>query len=203
MSTSTYKRLGRPPQCLACQKTEPSNAKLMEISSNNMACTDFQRISDLFTKYTHLELDDIASIPKQICQECYKILADFHEFRKMCVTSYRDFLKRANAPMDSEEASIEQPSAGQASAGQASTEQASIEQPSTEQASAGQALPSLSSNEEEITVKHEDPIELFDLVMLKVEEFPEYDDNQELNDTNDSAGTDFLDINDECEGNCK
>lgn len=79
--------------CRACLKTsEACGLNNLFLKENNFI--EFQTISELFSTYTFLKVDDDGDeCMPYICNECYQFLVNFHVFRKMCVTSSYELLK--------------------------------------------------------------------------------------------------------------
>lgn len=80
--------------CRACRTISHEQNQMINLHSFNVNNIEFHKVSDLFSKYTFLEIGENDSITTYICLNCYKILADFHKFRQMCVDSYNEFLKQ-------------------------------------------------------------------------------------------------------------
>lgn len=80
--------------CRACQKTSDETNGMLNIYSKESNFPEFATISDLFCNYISLKIDQYKDISPFICIECYELITNFHKFRKMCVASHFDFLKR-------------------------------------------------------------------------------------------------------------
>lgn len=76
--------------CRACRETTRETNKMINLHSFD---AHSHRISDLFTKYTFLFINENDGITTYICINCRNSLVEFHKFRQMCVVSYYEFLK--------------------------------------------------------------------------------------------------------------
>lgn len=68
-----------------------------DYSSTVETPVEFYKISDLFSKYTFLNVDIADELTSYICFDCYEQLTNFHAFRKICVASYFELLKRKHS----------------------------------------------------------------------------------------------------------
>lgn len=86
--------------CRCCRKTSEETDQMIFLfnnfhqHANDQKTNEFHTIYDLFTKYTQLEIDESDQNTSYICTECYKMLLNFHDFRKTCVASHLEFLKQ-------------------------------------------------------------------------------------------------------------
>lgn len=55
---------------------------------------EFSTISEMFAKYTSLEINKFDEFSAHLCIQCFAKLKDFHEFRKICVASHFECLKQ-------------------------------------------------------------------------------------------------------------
>lgn len=90
----------RSKLCRACQKSAHEVDQMIPLFFKNRIFNEFATVADLFTKYTHLKIEPDEQIKPSLCIACYEVLANFHKFRKMCVASHFDFLKRKYAIVD-------------------------------------------------------------------------------------------------------
>lgn len=56
--------------------------------------SEFDTVFDMFTKYISLEFQKCDEFPPNLCSLCYEKLKNFHEFRKICLASHEELLKR-------------------------------------------------------------------------------------------------------------
>lgn len=55
---------------------------------------EFPKISDMFVKYTELEVKQCDKFTMFLCIPCFEKLTNFHEFRKVCAASHSELQKR-------------------------------------------------------------------------------------------------------------
>lgn len=78
--------------CRACMKTSNTN-DLINLFIHEWDFDGFETVAELFSKYTFLKVDDDEQFMPYICNDCYVLLMNFHEFRKMCIASNYELLK--------------------------------------------------------------------------------------------------------------
>lgn len=93
--------------CRSCRKSSDETDQMIYLfdkcDPSDSFSQDFPKISDLFSKYVLMEVDESDDISQFICIECYELLKTFHSFRKMCVASYLEFLNEKNPNLKKEE----------------------------------------------------------------------------------------------------
>lgn len=80
--------------CRACEKHSAKSDRMIDLHSLDTNSAEFQSISDLFTKYTFLKIDENDGISSHICTECHTQLVSFHKFREMCLATYYKLIKQ-------------------------------------------------------------------------------------------------------------
>lgn len=80
--------------CRACHKTSDKTNQMIDLHSVETNFTEFHTISELFTKYTFLKIDENDEISTHICIECHKQLINVHKFREMCLATYYKLIKQ-------------------------------------------------------------------------------------------------------------
>lgn len=83
--------------CRACLKSSDKTTGLISIYTKDENFKEFETISDLYREYICVNFDEYKEISPFICIECYVVLINFHKFRKMCVISHFEFLKRMHS----------------------------------------------------------------------------------------------------------
>lgn len=78
--------------CRACRNVIHESDQMISMYAQSKNATTFSTVLDLFTAYTTIEVDK-AERTACLCINCYKILIDFHEFRRLCSQSHVEFLK--------------------------------------------------------------------------------------------------------------
>lgn len=90
--------------CRGClRKIGKTNEKIYlfdNFSDSIETLSEFSTISEMFAKYTSLDVNKFDEFSAYLCIQCFAKLKDFHEFRKICIASHFECLKQKSLNFD-------------------------------------------------------------------------------------------------------